>query len=635
MPDGDTILPAMAQSVMGKSLLFPISPQPGETLLGFLVRSVDHNYLPGPCPILSELEVDLRLKGDCLGRLATNVPLLAEILGQRLEDVRRLWGGEAMSGGRRRLGGVWLRPHLIFSSHRRLPRKLLPGTPDRALWMVRHLGFCPESWEILVERCPRPWCGKRLTWSSANALHLCAWCGAGVGEAKRRIVPAKDRPALQWLVGLFDDDDEVVEQALKRLPPIFELESATETYELLIALAKPMQLFRGVKNSRAVVNLVDVARACRHLLEFPRSNWDLQQLERDVRSDFRERLERVAQHSTQPAVQREARRLLDYGRARARSKAVRILPLRWLSLTESAAMIGVERGDVRRLVDAGLVTANDGGGGRQRQHSVLQRREVERIKTRIRERMSWRAFCHASGLPKIAIEQMLAADLLRPKDDPLVTELFGDRQLERRSAELLLERARKVSQDDESDWVPLSHAMRGVGGREKPWARVIQAGFDGDLPGGFRCDEAKPGMLHLKVHPITARRLIMGGPSALTPFDFQPGDLGEYWRLDLTPGEVELHLNCTAQDVTWLRSRKLISPNNEKGTPTSYARPDVEALGREYITTREIAARLDLKAKDVWQSLQGLAVGGAVGQGFYRRDAVETLLEKFERSSRS
>ncbi|CAN7457733.1 hypothetical protein [Caulobacter sp. LjRoot300] len=364
-------------------------------------------------------------------------------------------------------------------------------------------------------------------------------------------------------------------------------------------------------------------------------HWDLQQLERDVRSDFRERLERVAQHSSQPAVQREARRLLDYGRARARSKAVRILPLRWLSLTEAAAMIGVERGDVRRLVDAGLVTANDGGGGRQRQHSVLQRREVERIKTRIRERMSWRAFCHASGLPKIAIEQMLAADLLRPKDDPLVTELFGDRQLERRSAELLLERARKVSQDDESDWVPLSHAMRGVGGREKPWARVIQAGFDGDLPGGFRCDEATPGMLHLKVHPITARRLIMGGPSALTPFGFRPGDLGEYWRLDLTPGEVELHLNCTAQDVTWLRSRKLIAPNNVKGTPTSYARPDVEALGHEYITTREIAARLDLKAKDVWQSLQGLAVGGAVGQGFYRRDAVETLLEKFERSSRS
>jgi hypothetical protein len=180
--------------------------------------------------------------------------------------------------------------------------------------------------------------------------------------------------------------------------------------------------------------------------------------------------------------------------------------------------------------------------------------------------------------------------------------------------------------EKEPAWLPLSRVMQGVGGREKPWARVLQAGLSGDLPGGLRNNPAKPGLIHSTVHPITARRLIMGGPSAQTPFNFQEGDLGEYWRSELTPGEVERYLNCTAQDVTWLLSRKLISPTNAKGKPTRYARSEIEPLGRELITTREIAARLDLRAVDVWQSLQGQASGGAFGQGFFKRDLVEPLL---------
>ena len=238
MPDGG-IAPPGARSMVGKSLLFPLSPEPGETLLGFLVRSAEHNYLPSPSPILNDLGVNLHLKGDCLGRLADNLPLLAEVLGQPLADIHRLWGAEALSGGRRRLGGVWLRPSMIFSSHRRLPRRFVPGGADQAFWMVRNLGFCPQSWELLVERCPRPWCGRRLTWCSANALHLCSFCGASVGEAKRRLVPAKDRPALGWLTGLFAEDECTVERTLQKLPPIFELENATDTFELLSALMKP------------------------------------------------------------------------------------------------------------------------------------------------------------------------------------------------------------------------------------------------------------------------------------------------------------------------------------------------------------------------------------------------------------
>jgi hypothetical protein len=274
-----------------------------------------------------------------------------------------------------------------------------------------------------------------------------------------------------------------------------------------------------------------------------------------------------------------------------------------------------------------LLPAIDGGGGKVRQHSVIRRSDVLKIDRCIRERMSWREFCSASGLPQTALEQFLACGLLRAKDDPVVFQLFGERQLERDGAVSFLAPPWRPSFGEEgSNWVPLSRVMQGVGGREKPWARVFQAGLNGDLPGGLWENPAKPGLIHYTVHPITARRLIMGGPSTQTPFNFQEGDLGEYWRPDLSPGEAELHLNCTAQDLMWLRSQKLVSPVNAKGNPTRYARSEVEALGRELITTREIAARLDLKPVDVWQNLQGLASGGSFGQGFFKRDQVEPLL---------
>jgi len=626
MPDGGTALPG-ARSMVGKSLLFPLSPEPGETLLGFLVRSAEHNYLPSPSPILNDLGVNLHLKGDCLGRLAGDLPVLADLLGQPLAEANRLWGAEPLSGGRRRLGGVWLRSELIFSSHRRLPRTFVPGSADRAFWMVRNLGFCPESWELLVDRCPRPWCGRRLTWCSANALHCCGFCGATVSEAKRRRVPVKDRPALDWLTGLFGEDEEYVGRTLQRLPPLFELDSATDTYELLTALSRPMNVLSRAQSDGQLSGLGDVAAACRFILDFPRSHWDLQQVDQEVSRNFRHRLEWVAHHTTLAVVRRETERLLHYGRARVRAPHLPSGRSDWLSISAAARLLRVQRSSVRNLIDSGLLPATDGGGGELRDHSVIRRSDVSDIERRIRERMSWRQFCSASGLPQIALEQLLAGGLLRAKDDPAVSELFGERQLEGSSAEsFLVLRWDPSLEDEEFNWVPLSRVMQGVGGREKPWARVFQAVLKGDLPGGLRRNADKPQLIHHTVHPITARRLIMGGPNARTPFDFQEGDLGEHWRTDLSPRETELHLNCTAQDVMWLRSQKLVSPVNAKGKPTRYARLDVEALGRELITTREIAARLDLRAVDVWQSLQGLASGGAFGQGFFKRDLVEPLL---------
>lgn len=608
-------------------MLFPLSPVREETLLGFLIRNVEHNLLPGPSPILDELDVYLGLKSDCLGHLAGKLPLLAEIFGRPLQEISLLWGGEPLSGGRRRLGGVWLRPSMVSSSRRRLPATFAPGSADRAIWMVRNLGFCRDSWEFLVDRCPRPWCGHPLTWNSAKSLDRCGFCGASIGEAKRQIVPARERAALKWLTDLFSEDEEEVERSLQKIPPTFELENATDAYELINALVKPMRAICGSKQNGAKATTAQLSKACEFVLDFPRSYWDLEQLNEEVRRDFRHRIELVTKYTAQAVVQNELQRLLHYGRARSHSRYAPSKEPEWLSLGMAARRLSVQKTDVRSLIDRGFLQARNGGGGDIRRHSAILRSDVTDLNRRVRERLSWRQFCSESGLPQIALEQLLACGSLRAADDPVVAELFGDRQLERSSAESLLALCgTPLLEEGESDWLPLSRVMQGVGGREKPWARVIQAGLTGDLPGGFRRERKGRELVHFTVHPITASRLIMGGPSAVTPFNFQDGDFGVHWRPDLSPGETELHLNCTAQDIAWLRSRKLLVPINARGQPTRYARLNVEALGRQLVTSREIAARLGLKPVDVWQHLQGLASGGAFGQGFFSRELVEPLL---------
>lgn len=49
-------------------MLFPQAPVAGESLIGFVVRSLGENHLGPPVQFLKGLGVDLTIKGDVLGR---------------------------------------------------------------------------------------------------------------------------------------------------------------------------------------------------------------------------------------------------------------------------------------------------------------------------------------------------------------------------------------------------------------------------------------------------------------------------------------------------------------------------------------------------------------------------------------
>lgn len=607
----------------GKSLLFPLQPQQGETLPGFILRSAEFNWLQGARSIRRMAGISPHDALIAWSQGVQDLERVGKSLGIFTEQVSDLWGATALVGGRRRLGGVWLRPKAIHASSRIVPTSMSGDTPDQAFWLVSDLGFCPNTWEILVRECPI--CNRPLSWSTTYALHLCQ-CGGEIAAAKKRMVTRGDRRVLEWLASLFSENDLVVERAMQALPAESLIRTATDAYEVISALARPMVLLRQGSKTCRKVTLEDVANSVRYLLEFPRSYWDLRQRDRCIRNDLMKRMEGQARFTTQTVVQQELLRMLRYGQHKGTaSHFAGDAPL--MSLTRVATALRAQKGDVRRLVNAGLLHDVDPCGGAHRAHSVFHRHEVERIKRGIDARLAWRDYKAIHALPAEALEQLFGQGSLIETDDAAARLLYEDRLLDRTTAELfanrLLENAPK---DDEGTFVPLREVMMGVGGRPKPWGRLLLAGLSGELPGGFRQDPNYDGIGALRVHGLTARGLIMGGPNHAGAFRCLPGDLAGWQSLEMEPGEVVRYLNCEHEDLRTLKLWKRLTKINAKGMPTKFDRVQVEGIGRQLITTREIAARRGVAPTAMWVPLQRFAEDGSLGQGFYRRTLVEGWL---------
>lgn len=93
MADGAYLTTGIANVPLPR-LLFPVEPQPNETLLGFVVRCVERNRLGTPVSFMRAVGLELKAKGDFLNRLQAELPALAQALSMRVASLDGLWGTE-------------------------------------------------------------------------------------------------------------------------------------------------------------------------------------------------------------------------------------------------------------------------------------------------------------------------------------------------------------------------------------------------------------------------------------------------------------------------------------------------------------------------------------------------------------
>lgn len=625
MADGMIVPPMATRSGAGKGLLFPVTPQPDETLLGYIVRCLEENHLGKPGAFLSQIDVNMGIKGDYLSRLSENLDKVASLFGVEREVLARLWGSEPLTeSGKRRLGGVHLRPYLVYQARRRFLPSLPLDRSDRSTWMVRHLNFCPDSWELLVDRCPLKECSRPLTWPGAKSLHHCAYCGWPLSGWRTRKVARSDRPSLTWVLQLFSEDEKVRERALSEIPTFFEINSATDAYEMALVFGHACQLERSGGNFNPDWQASDLAAGVRMLLEYPRSIWDLYRgMERRVQPALLGDLMRIGRDHGEPIVNVNIRRLITHHRTTAQlGRGSFVCKGDQMNAAGVGRVTGLSLERVRKLAEAGLLQPVQPTTCQTKE--MYHRDRVGALRASLRASMPWERFVAATRLPAIAIEQLLALGWLSLDSDPVVRLAYGPRSLRRDGAEAFVKALETLPVNELAGYAPLSAIFRGVGGRDKPWAPVLTLGLKGSLPGGLRWIAAG-NRSQLAMDERVARALIMGGPESRSPYRFERRQYGDQGRDWFEPHEVETYLNCTAQDVSWLRQRDYLKPE-PRTERTRYLRDAVEALGRRFMSSREAAARLGALPKDLWLLLEAYGDVPSIGQGFHDRASLERLL---------
>jgi hypothetical protein len=627
MADGSTVASCEARSYAGKSLLFPVQPTAGETLLSYLVRCVERNHLQSPVQFLRQAEIDLSISGDLLGRLQRSLPEIEMLLGAPPNALSNLWGAEPLDElGRRRLGGVFLRPCLIDQARRRVRPGLTKLDGDQAVWMLRHFDFCPISWDVLIRSCPNRFCGKPLTWPRADSLRECRHCREPLVPGVSDKVARSRRSNLRWLADLFDERAEIRLAAMRRVPAALPLHCETDVYEFVLAIVRARQLASGagLDAHDAPVGHRALHEAVSFVLEYPKSRWDLLQSSPGERDKLYRIMARISRDTAVPVVRQALIEILADSPL-ILVKQGRQAPAGDLNSRGAASVLGVPPGDVGRLVEAGFLTPLSSSGTRRKQY-LFDTRIVEGMRAELTAGMSARRAAQLLGLPVYAIPQLLALEILQSQPSELSMFLRGDHRVSAQSVEAIADWLAALPLVSPSrEWVSLNEAFTAVGGRDKPWATVIKAALSRELPGGL----VFAGSFHergtLSMARLAAREFVAGGPSSRSPLAFRYEASGSAAPPNMTPGEVMDYLNCSAVDISWLRERDLLAPR-QWGSPTSYERIGVEAFGRQWMSTREAAARLEVETRGLWRLIESYPIEAGLGRGFYLRSDLENVV---------
>lgn len=113
--------------------------------------------------------------------------------------------------------GLTLPSSAIEKKVRRFSPGSLAKSPHiRAIWELRDLPFCPESWELLIDCCV---CRVRQGWIRLNGVHRCDDCGRPLSNTPTQRVPQELHHGLSLVAGLSSPLKDKQEIALAMLPP--------------------------------------------------------------------------------------------------------------------------------------------------------------------------------------------------------------------------------------------------------------------------------------------------------------------------------------------------------------------------------------------------------------------------------
>jgi predicted DNA-binding transcriptional regulator AlpA len=604
-------------------VLFPLEPLPDESIAGFILRTARWNYLD--CASLLRSINAVHSSMSIWACVASAPAEAASRLGTSLQEIKLRAYAPSAPGEKHMIdyfGTPLERYRLNLHTRRISPESLRVSVHHRANWEIAALNFCPESWEFLIDQCPR--CRGKLTWRTSE-LNVCGACGSDLTHVGVTKVDPCDREMLALAASLVHPLEARRRSARATLPETFQTFSETAIFDLALIFSRTLRRHSPDPWLRSDLRPSSrLAKAMELVFDFPHS------FERTVASSHHDNVrqsELLLQWGDELASSRypELRRFgqtVTIMRGPRRLRAMREAR-GMLTLRETASRLQIQRSAVTRLVRLGAFGSSTQRGA-VRVLKWFDPQIVELIGDRLRDRISAREIERTFGLPRTAIEQLVSLRLLHVTDDPAVRELYGGLQFRRHSFNFVIDcvRAALVEPEPDVPRITLADLFQGVGGREKPWGAIIDALLTDQLPGGLAlAPAARLRFCDLIVQRQFAEDFLAGAYPHLMVAP--PPAPGLALRDFVTRLEAERYLNCFPRDLCWLIENGHLA--NAGDRPLRISREEIQRLGSELISSREILRRWRISPtfRDSLSSRYGIE--RALGP-FWPRSAVSDLL---------
>lgn len=472
---------------MSGPLLWKVSPIVGETLMSLVTRAAARNLLPSSHVLLGQVGAPHAQNPTVALSPAIDGDRLATILRVPVEEVAmRRHAASGRKGFVDHFGVVVRADEILFRHRRFAPTSVGRSAHARALWSLKTVPCCTESWEYLLDSCP---CGAVQGWRYAERLDRCDICNIDLGALPGTPVPAEIREDLSFLVGLLDPHPVRRSEARRRLPPGLTEWDGGMVLELALALMpltrgghRPM---RGMKPDfeQLPQYTASLAEAARLVLDWPSSF--VPALEAAVHSHGRSR-----PNVRYPGIGHYVAGM-DGGITPAPVTAAIENALKPISDGSNHAIDMRQAMRTTGHLEFDLATARRAGRLRTRVavrgHRImpmLDLGEIESVKDFLRSRLGPDRAATLLGLPAYAMRLLADEGLIVFETHPYLVDRYGEHQMhaaQLADLERELQRA-AVPKKAIADGITLQRAARAIGGGPKPWGRMVRSLVDGIVP---------------------------------------------------------------------------------------------------------------------------------------------------------
>ncbi len=385
---------------------------------------------------------------------------------------------------------------------RRIAPSWLQGDPYQSA--IGHhvlIPHCPATGELLIERCPR--CDALLSWSQLD-LTLCQSCNLDLSGVDGERIDELTRISASLMADVIHPHPARHLQALARLPGALATLNRGVVFELGWRLGV---IFTGhdachrddARNLPVSARLEIMGCGSSILADWPGRLLDVltdrsrSTTNADVIADIRYL---VSYRSAWPDIRRL---LLDVvpGLEKSKSETVKLALISGGNAAETTRALGIGQKVFERLRASNHLTPVLSMGV-DNLHQIFDVSHHTRMIESLSDRIGINCASERLGIGRNGAEQLCCMRDLDLLDEEYMRDAYRERQIGRSGFETLIDTLINGFTDiAEDDRIPIMQAIRIIGGREKPWGKVIHAMLHKDID--YHVGRASPWALMTRV----------------------------------------------------------------------------------------------------------------------------------------